>query len=69
MLTIPNRIDCADVELVIYGKYGDKPIEGIKNLRRDEYYELLKKKVTAWVREMQRQVYKTEHLFYIEVSK
>ena len=69
MLTVPNLIDCADAELLVIGRDGAKPIRGMKNLRHDEYYDELKRIVTKWVRDMQKQVYKTEHLFYIPLNE
>ena len=69
MLTVPNRIDCADAELLVIGREDARPIEGIRNIRRDEYYDELKRRVTEWYREMQKRVYKTEHLGYITVRE
>ena len=68
MLSVPNLIDCADGELLVIGEYGERPIEGIRNIRRKEYFEEVKKRLTVWLREMQKQVYKTKHLFYIRVN-
>ncbi len=62
MLSVPNLIDCADAELMVIGHDGAPPLKGMKNLRHDEYYEIVSRKVTAWVRQMQKEVYKTEYL-------
>ncbi len=62
MLSVPNLIDCADAELMVIGRDGAPPLKGLKNLRHDEYYEIVSQKVTSWVRQMQKEVYKTEYL-------
>ena len=69
MLTVPNRIDCADAELLVIGREDARPIEGIRNIRRDEYYDELKRRVTEWFTEIRKRIYKTEHLCYITVKK
>ena len=69
MLSVPNVIQCADSEILVIGDDGASPVEGYKNIRRDEYYELIRIKVTAWWSETQKRLYKTEHLFYIELDK
>lgn len=67
MLSVPNRIDCADVEMIVISSDGAGPIEGMKNLRRRRYYEELKRELEEWYREMERKLYKTEHLGYIRI--
>ena len=67
MLSVPNRIDCADAEMIVISSDGAGPIEGMKNLRRRRYYEELKKEITEWYRDIERILYKTEHLGYIWV--
>ena len=48
MLSVPNVIQCADSEILVIGDEGARPVEGYKNIRRDEYYELIRIKVTTW---------------------
>lgn len=67
MLSVPNRIDCADAEMIVISSDGAGPIEGMKNLRRRRYYEELKREIMEWYRDIEKKLFKTEHLGYIRV--
>lgn len=52
MLSVPNRIDCANAELLVVRRDGTGPIRYVKNIRRKEYFEELENMVDAWCREI-----------------